>query len=44
MDRGDWWAIVHRSQRAGHDWTDLACMHARILKRKKKMIWITINE
>ena len=20
MDRGDWWAAVHRSQRFGHDW------------------------
>ena len=20
MDRGAWWATVHRSQRVGHDW------------------------
>ena len=30
MDRGDWWAVVHRSQSVGHDWSDLACMHTYI--------------
>ena len=26
MDRGAWWATVHRSQRVKHDWSDIACM------------------
>ena len=25
MDREAWWAIVHRSQRVRHDWSNLAC-------------------
>ena len=25
MDRGAWWAPVHRLQRIGHDWSELAC-------------------
>ena len=29
MDRGAWWATVHGSQRVGHNWSDLACTHAR---------------
>ena len=28
MDRGAWWATVHRSQRVEHDWSDLACRHS----------------
>ena len=27
MDRGAWWATVHGSQRAGHNWSDLAHTH-----------------
>ena len=26
MDRGAWWATVHRPQRIRHHWSDLACM------------------
>ena len=26
VDRGAWPAIVHRVKRAGHDWSDLACV------------------
>ena len=32
MDRGAWRATVHRSQRIGHDWSDLACPHAASFK------------
>ena len=28
LERGAWWAAVHGSYRVGHDWSDLACMHA----------------
>jgi len=27
MDRGVWWATVHRVHRVGHDWSDLAQQH-----------------
>ena len=27
MDKGAWWTLVHRSQEAGRDWSDLAHMH-----------------
>ena len=27
MNRGDWWSTIHRSQRVGHDWSDLACIY-----------------
>ena len=30
MDRGAWWATVHRSQSVGHDWSDLAHTFARL--------------
>ena len=29
MDRGAWWATVHKSQRVGHDWSDLVCMYTQ---------------
>ena len=32
MDRGAWRATVHRSQRIGHDWSDLARPHAASFK------------
>ena len=32
MDRGAWRATVHRLQRVGHDWSNLAHMHAHILE------------
>ena len=28
VDRVAWLGTVHGSQRVGHDWSDLACMHA----------------
>ena len=31
MDRGAWRATVHRLQRVGHDWSNLAHMHAHVL-------------
>ena len=37
MDRGTWWARVHRSQRVGHDSSVHACMH--ILKRSDRTLY-----
>ena len=31
VDRGPWQATVHSIQRVGHDWSNLACMHACML-------------
>ena len=28
VDGGAWWAVSIESHRAGHNWSDLACMHA----------------
>ena len=33
MDWEAWRVTVHGSQRIGHDWSDLACMHEQHLKR-----------
>ena len=30
MDRGAWWAIVHRVTQSGHDWSDSACTAHRV--------------
>ena len=34
VDRGAQWATVYGSQRVGHDWTDLACMHTEMERVK----------
>ena len=36
MDRGSWWATVHRSQRVRHNCSDLACTHAWCSWGKKR--------
>ena len=33
MDRGAWWATVHRVTRAGHDWSDLAHIHTCLFSK-----------
>ena len=44
MDRGDWWATAHGSQRVRHEWSDWTCMpgegHTRTQKSiEKEVSW-----
>ena len=43
MHREAWQATVHKGYRAGHNWSDLACLHAKSILdthkyAKKKML------
>ena len=33
MDRGAWWAVVHRALRVGHNWATNTFKHTHLLKR-----------
>ena len=41
MDRGSWWAAVHRVTRFGHNWSNLAHIHKRTLLGRKAMTNLT---